>query len=124
MNRHRKIFAIALVLLSGCSGTPYPIPVGANTPYYGNLRSGEKFGVAIGEDSLSARSALERQNFRYDQVFACDVPIRELLDCERSETFALYRLDQFGRQGTLYLKIDHKRIAAIAWSFQLIRLDT
>jgi GH24 family phage-related lysozyme (muramidase) len=50
---------LLLVPLAGCARTPYPIPVGTDTFFYGYINQGEKFGVKIGQSREEAESALK-----------------------------------------------------------------
>ena len=113
----------AMVLIAGCTGPTYPIPLGADTYYYGRINHGMKFDVALGTPTETA-SALLQRGFRYDRHFNCDAPMRELFACSAWDVYELYRVDEIARHGTVYLKVIDGHVAEIGWSFALAPLES
>ena len=111
---------IVSALLMAC--TPVTIPLGADTPYYGRIERGSKFGVTIHDGQRSARGTLERASIRYEATADCGDSgiLTKLLACERGEMFEIYGVSDSTRHGSIYLKISDEHVEAIAWDLRLL----
>ncbi len=120
--RIRRLLVAACVLpVAACSRTPNPIPVGTDTVYYGNIASGEKFGVKIGDSRTAARVALEAKNgFAYYAEDNCGYKVRTLTACASDFRADLYDVDRFLQRGLVVLAYDEERIIGIVWDFQAL----
>jgi hypothetical protein len=108
--------------LDACSRTPEPIPPGTDTPYYGFITRGEKFGVSIGDLEGAARSSI--RNARYDGAEPCAEYLAETINCREGELFQAYRAQWPLRDGVFWLRISSGRVSAIAWTFSLADIDS
>jgi hypothetical protein len=108
------------IVLGACSRTPNPIPIGADTYYYGNLVSGERFGVDVGYPDAAARRALAANHWKYVGEFECDYTLKTLFACRTGERYGEFTADRFWRHGSVYLKIEGNQVRQIGWSFSLL----
>ena len=113
--------SILSLALASCSGTPIPIPDGADTVYYGNLVRGEKFGVAIGQSEAKARETLSAGGDVLTGKFECSQSYMatNLFSCTSGQQFLAFNHKQFGRIGMIVLRTTNGHISQIAWSFHL-----
>ncbi|MEM8771164.1 MAG: hypothetical protein AAGD92_05885 [Pseudomonadota bacterium] len=105
-----------------CAPRPEPIPEGTDTRWYGNIASGEKFGVTIGDDYASAREVLVNDGFRSDGVVPCSKNNGVTFECSAPYEAGMFRLKRFGKDGSVYLILDDKVVVQIVWSFGIISL--
>ncbi len=111
------------LMVMGCAPRPTPIPEGTDTHWYGNIVSGEKFGVKIGDDYSSARDILADDGFRSDGVVTCskDTAVG-IPECSEPHEAGVFRLRRFGKDGNVYLILNDKVVVQIVWSFAVISL--
>ncbi len=107
-------------VLAACSGTPRPIPTGRDAFFYGNILSGGKFTVAVGESKRDATQTLTSSGYRYDGESGCDFTLRYLFACKANEMYQSYRVNEWFRDGDIYLKIEDGKVTAVGWSFNLL----
>lgn len=112
--------ALVMAPSTACSKTPYPIPPGTDTVYYGHIVSGRRFGVSIGDPRAKAREALESHPFVYLREDGCIYRVRILVDCIENYQADLYDIDQFLRRGLLILELKNDKVVAIVWDFQAL----
>ena len=108
----------ASLLLAGAAAacTPAPIPAPSDTPFYGQIAQGEKFGVAVGQP----RRFLPREHFEYVGEFACNKIHADHFRCAPGARYDIYRASLFPRHGGVYIQVKDGRIAAIAWDLYLL----
>ena len=92
-----KIIMIASCIFTttACSSTSRPIANGTNTEYYGNITSGSKFNMAIGDNESIAANKLSQQ-FNFDlnkDVTTCSNQIKYSYNCSgQKKYFTQFRL--------------------------------
>ena len=106
-------------MVSGCSPTPNPIPVGTDTIFYGNIRNGEKFGIHVGEGRAAAMSVLDKHGLRYDGQFGCNYTVQALFAC-KSGIHASFRVDEIARHGEVYIEIKNDKVLSIGWELSML----
>ena len=110
------------LMVMGCAARPNPIPEGTDTHWYGNLVSGEKFGVKIGDDYASARDILVADGFRSDGIIPCAGNEASVPECSAPHDVGMFRLKRVGKDGDVYLVLDGDVVVQIVWSFALVNL--
>lgn len=111
------------LMVMGCAPRPSPIPEGTDKHWYGNIISGEKFGVTIGDDYASAKDILVADGFRSDSVFSCSENNGVVFNCSsESQEVAPFRLRRLGKDGSVFLVIDEGSVVRIVWSFSPVRV--
>jgi len=116
--------ALLAFVVSGCS-QPRPIPLGADTKYYGYIAEGRKFGVSIGDERAAAAAILVSQGFRRPEAVDCaDSGLKDELNCGRGDIFDIYH--RRGRVGhdVVSLGVAGGKVNRIAWSSVLFRIDS
>ena len=122
MKKSVLLAVLSVSLLLGCLGNvaaAKPIPQGTNSAYSGYIVSGGKFGINIGDPMESVKPTLTRQKMRDDGFFPCEAYVKEILACSPRETWEIYRVQQFLKDGDVFVKYENNKVAAIAWSFEL-----
>lgn len=107
---------LASMALAACE-QPRPIPPGTDRFYYGHLVEGEKFGVSVGMSQDEAVRILIAQGLRDDGLRGCTYYTAQVIGCDASDAIHLFRQENFGRDGVVYLKISDDRVEFISWSF-------
>ena len=105
-----------LAALAAAACTPAPIPAPSDTPFYGQLAQGQKFGVEIGQP----RRFLPRDHFEYVGEFACNKIRADHFKCAPDGRYDVYRASLFPRHGGVYVRVENDRVAAIAWDLYLL----
>ncbi|WP_146190575.1 hypothetical protein [Marinicauda salina] len=125
-NRHHYQVLVGIIfglVVMGCAPRPSPIPQGANKYWYGNIISGEKFSIQIGDNYSSAIAILEGGGFRAGSIFSCSENNGVIFNCSSdSQEVVPLRLRRFGKDGSVFLVTDEDRVVQIVWSFSPVRL--
>jgi hypothetical protein len=111
------LIAIVIVILPK---TPQPIPVGANTPYYGYIVDGKRFDVSIGGLASEVQVSFEEKGFSYAGRVDFPRSLCRRISCKDDQIFDLYRVRQAGRQGWIYIEVKEDMVTAIIWDFELL----
>ncbi len=125
LKHHGTVLAglFALAFTTACA-QPRPIPAGTDQSYFGHIEEGEKFGVSIGMSQEEAIRILTLKGLRDDGFGACTYYLEQIVGCAEEDRIHLLRRREFLKDGSIYLRIANGQVAAIAWSFQLVRIDT
>lgn len=103
---------------------PRPIPPGTDRAYYGHLVEGEKYGVSVGMAHDEAVATLVAHGLRDDYVVRCEGSyLKELVQCADSDEVHLFRRQDFLKDGSVFLRIENGRVAAIFWRYSLVHID-
>lgn len=116
----RATVPIIALLLAAC--TPPTIPIGTDTAFYGQIVEGSKFGVSVGEARQTARETLAQMSFGFEGTADCGASaiLEKLLSCHSGDVYDLYGVSEATRHGSIYVKVDHERVQAIAWDLRLL----
>lgn len=114
---------VIIAVLAGCAPQPNPIPEATDTHWYGNIVSGEKFGVEIGTDFEEASERLVNNGFRADRQFSCSEQNDVMFRCaSRAQSVAPFRKRQLGYDGSVFMVYEENEVVRIVWSFSVIRV--
>ncbi len=112
---------LTAILIGGCS-QPYPIPLDTNTPYYGRISEGKKFGVQIGDGDTQAIQIMVARGYRDDGRSGCKYHLERIAECKAGEVYHFFRMKRFFNQGSVYMKMEENKVTEIIWSFELFDL--
>lgn len=111
------------LMVMGCAPRPSPIPEGTDKHWYGNIVSGEKFGINIGDDYSAAKDILVEDGFSSRGVFSCSENRGVVFACSSdSHEIARFRLRRLGKDGSVSLEISEGSVVRIVWSFSPVRI--
>lgn len=103
---------LTIILTQACAAHGPLIPPGTDTYYRGNISTGTRFQVNIGD---SVTKAAHSPAATYLGEITCNYEIDYVAGCKKSERFLFYDINEPNRKGELYLRIRDKRIEAIIW---------
>ncbi|MEM8771163.1 MAG: hypothetical protein AAGD92_05880 [Pseudomonadota bacterium] len=111
-----------------CEARPSPIPEGTDTRWYGNIVSGGKFDVQIGDDYSSAKDVLVEQGFYVstfysEELVSCSKSSGATFECSDPQKFAQFRMKRFGKSGSVFLVVDDGQVVQIVWSFAVFQWE-
>jgi hypothetical protein len=110
-----RLLALTLVAgLAACASAP--VPPGSDTAWHGNLPSGEKFGVEVGQTAANVEETLWAAGYGYEGVAACPAESRALFGCAAGEEYLQFQPVAMDRKGHVYLKIEGGRVSRIVWA--------
>ena len=115
-----SLIACFSMTVSACAETPRPIKKGENSLYYGNITTGQKFGIRIGQSRQSAKEILIEKKIEYYGEQKCEDLTHRKIDCIRGDTFDVYR--KYGTfllvsGGLIYVFYEDDKVTGIAWAF-------
>lgn len=123
----RLVIVLVMSPVVACSSPPSPIPEGTDTHWYGNITTGKKFEVHIGDQYSSAKTALINQGYQLSKFYSeefvsCDGRNGVTFECAPNRKFAKFRMKRIGRSGSIFVVVENEKVAQLVWSFSVIQI--